>query len=71
MAALGALAARLGLDFAGADFGLAADGTVLLFEANATMLVAPPPPEAIWDYRRAAVARILAAFRAMALARAG
>jgi hypothetical protein len=34
----------LGLDYAGIDFGLRADGSILLFEANATMVIAPPPP---------------------------
>jgi glutathione synthase/RimK-type ligase-like ATP-grasp enzyme len=56
MAALRALQHRLGLDYAGVDFALGKDGAVLLFEANATMTMNAPPPGAIWDYRRAAVA---------------
>ena len=56
MAALRALQHRLALDYAGVDFALAPDGSVLLFEANATMTMNAPPGEAIWDYRRAAVA---------------
>ena len=38
-AAIAAVGERLGLDFAGIDFGLLPDGQVLVFEANATMLV--------------------------------
>jgi tetratricopeptide (TPR) repeat protein len=56
MAALQALSDRLGLDYAGVDFALALDGTVLVFEANAAMTINTPPPEPIWDYRRRAAA---------------
>ncbi len=52
MAALSGICAVLGLDYAGVDFALGRDGSVLLFEANATMAVIPPGPEPIWDYRR-------------------
>lgn len=51
----------LGLEYAGIDFALAADGSVLLFEANATMVVFPPGPEPLWDYRRGAIDDILRA----------
>ena len=71
MAALDAVAARLGLDYAGIDFGLNADGDLLLFEANATMVVNPPDADPRWDYRREPVARILAAAQAMMLRRGG
>jgi tetratricopeptide (TPR) repeat protein len=54
MAALRALQRALALDYAGVDFALAPDGSVLLFEANATMTLNAPPPEPIWDYRRPA-----------------
>ena len=47
--------AALGLDYAGVDFALGADGRVLLFEANATMALNPPDADPIWDYRRPAV----------------
>ncbi len=63
MAALAQICDRLGLDYAGIDFALGAEGEVLFFEANATMAINPPPPGAIWDYRRAPTARILAACR--------
>jgi glutathione synthase/RimK-type ligase-like ATP-grasp enzyme len=65
MQALEGIQAALGLDYAGIDFGLNAAGDVLLFETNATMVVNPPEPDARWDYRRAAVERILAAVRRM------
>ena len=42
MAALAGIGAALGLDYAGVDFALAPDGSVLLFEANATMVIVPP-----------------------------
>jgi hypothetical protein len=54
MAALTGICAALELDYAGVDFALATDGSVLLFEANATMAVIPPGPEPLWDYRRRA-----------------
>ena len=70
IAALARIQTALGLDYAGADFGLASDGEVLLFEANATMVINPPDPEPIWNYRRAPVERALQAARDMLLARA-
>jgi hypothetical protein len=63
MAALQALSERLGLDYAGVDFGRTADGTLLVFEANAVMTLNPPPPEPIWDYRRPAAAAVQSAVR--------
>ena len=70
ISALQAVVDALGLDYAGIDFGLAPDGTVLLFEANATMFVGPPGPEPIWDYRRPAVAAVLASVDRLLRARA-
>jgi hypothetical protein len=69
MAALKGIQARLGLDYAGIDFGLSATGEILLFEANATMVVNPPEPDEKWAYRRPAVERIYAAVRNMLLRR--
>jgi hypothetical protein len=69
-AALERIAGVLGLDYAGIDFGLGRDGDVLLFEANATMVVNPPDPDERWSYRRPAVAAILDAVRAMMIGRA-
>jgi hypothetical protein len=61
MAALTGIQTVLGLDYAGIDFALAPDGSVLLFEANATMAIIPLPPDPMWDYRRSAVTGALAA----------
>ena len=69
MAALDEIRSEVGLDYFGVDFALAADGSVLLFEANAAMVVIAPPPEPIWDYRRSPVAAILEAAKRMALSR--
>ena len=63
MAALRQLQAVLGLDYGGIDFGLNQRGEILLFEANATMVVEMPDEDPRWDYRRVAVRRIHAAVR--------
>ncbi len=65
IAALERIKEALGLDYAGIDFGIGADGDVLLFEANATMVIASPDPDPRWAYRRAAIDRILEAVVAM------
>ncbi len=70
VAALCSIGHRLGLDYGGIDFGLSPAGDVLLFEANATMVVNPPDPDERWSYRRQAVDRILDAARTMILRRA-
>jgi len=70
MRALAAIFEALALDYAGIDFGLAVDGSVLLFEANATMVVFPPPPDPIWDYRRPAINAVLEAAARLVLNRA-
>ena len=69
--ALAAIRDALGLDYAGVDFGLDGDGNVLLFEANATMVIAKPGPEPHWAYRHAAVERVLAAVTKMMMTRVG
>jgi hypothetical protein len=71
VAALGAIGKSLGLDYAGVDFGLDPDGALLLFEANATMVINPPDPDPIWDYRRAPILAALAAAQRLLLAKAG
>ncbi|MGB6450967.1 MAG: hypothetical protein WBE92_09470 [Steroidobacteraceae bacterium] len=70
MSALESISQDLGLDYAGIDFGLGPDGSVLLFEANAAMVILPPDPAAMWDYRRAPIQRALEAVKRMLLARA-
>ena len=69
MAALARINATLGLDYAGVDFALAPDGSVLVFEANAMMVINPPEPDPIWDYRRRAIADVLEAVKQMLLRR--
>ena len=71
MAALQQLSAALGLDYGGIDFALNQGGEILLFEANATMVVEQPDGDPRWDYRRAAVERIHAAVRDLLLLGAG
>ncbi|NNM50680.1 MAG: tetratricopeptide repeat protein [Pseudomonadales bacterium] len=70
MKALQVLLERLALDFAGVDFALAEDGSVLLFECNATMAIYPAEPDVIWDYRRPALEAALDAARRMIYLRA-
>jgi glutathione synthase/RimK-type ligase-like ATP-grasp enzyme len=65
MDALAIIQTVLGLDYGGIDFGLSPTGDVLLFEANATMVVNPPEAGEKWEYRRAPVQRIFAAVRSM------
>ena len=70
MTALGAIGATLGLDYAGVDFALTRDGSVVVFEANATMVINPAEPDPIWNYRRRAVDDVLAAARTLLSRRA-
>ena len=69
-AALKDIQAALGLDYAGIDFGMNSHGQVVLYEANAAMIVLPPGPDARWDYRRPHVRRIVDAVRNMMIQRA-
>jgi hypothetical protein len=65
MAALEQIAATMALDYGGIDFGRDAAGNILLYEANATMAVFPPPPDEHFAYRRAPIERVIAAIRAL------
>jgi glutathione synthase/RimK-type ligase-like ATP-grasp enzyme len=65
MEAIVAIGQRLDLDFCGIDFSVLADGRVLVFEANATMLVHPEKPDGPLAHKNPYVETILAAFRAM------
>jgi hypothetical protein len=49
MSALHQIQSMLGLDYAGVDFGLSTKGEVLVFEANATMVINPPEPDELWN----------------------
>lgn len=70
MQALAQVCRELDLDYAGIDFGLAPDGSILLFEANATMAILAPGPESMWDYRRPAINAALQAARRLVVTRA-
>jgi len=59
------VARRLDLDYAGIDCSITADGTVLLFEANASMLVHLHDPTETFAYKYRAVPRIFAALDRM------
>ena len=56
---------RLDLDFAGIDFALLPSGEVLLFEANATMLVHEEDEDGPYAHKNAAARSICAAFQAL------
>ncbi|MGB7282727.1 MAG: hypothetical protein WBE13_10730 [Candidatus Acidiferrum sp.] len=65
MTALGRIQSVLALDYGGIDFGLNANGEILVFEANAAMAVNPPDPDPRWNYRRTAYSLIHAAVQKM------
>ena len=67
---LEAIRDALALDFGGIDFGFTRDGTLVVFEANATMVMVPLAADAKWDYRRMAFDNVFAAVRTMLLHRA-
>ena len=63
--AIGEIGKRLDLDYAGVDFSILPDGRILVFEANATMLVHPEAEVSEFAYKNPAVARIVEAFQAL------
>lgn len=65
MAALESIGKALDLDYCGIDFSLLPDGRVLVFEANATMLVHPEDDGGCLAYKNRFVRNILAAFEAL------
>ena len=65
IAALHAILARLSLDYAGIDFGVNANGDLLLFEANATMVIASPDSDPRWAYRRGPITSAIDAVTTM------
>ncbi len=69
MEALEKINAALDLDYCGIDFTVNADGDILLFEANATMVMVPLSADPKWDYRRPAFDAVFAAVRRMLDAR--
>jgi hypothetical protein len=69
MAGLQRINDALDLDYCGVDFAIDADGDILLFEANATMVMVPLSADPKWDYRRPAFDKVFAAIRAMLIER--
>jgi tetratricopeptide (TPR) repeat protein len=69
MDALRAIAATMGLDYGGIDFGLAPDGRVVVFEANGAMAIFVPDADPRWDYRRPAMTAALRAATQMIVER--
>ena len=65
MTALRRIGEVLGLDYAGIDFALDGNGRVLVFEANATMRIVPPPPGPLGDRRRPFIDRAMEAARGL------
>ena len=68
-AALERIAAILDLDYGGIDFAVDAQGNILFFEANATMVMAPLSLDQKWDYRRRAFDDVFTALRGMLMER--
>jgi tetratricopeptide (TPR) repeat protein len=64
MAAVDAIGRQLDLDYCGLDFSVLADGRLLVFEANATMLVHPEVDDEVLFYKNPYVQRIFDAFNA-------
>ncbi|MBV8084520.1 MAG: tetratricopeptide repeat protein [Chloroflexi bacterium] len=71
MAALARVRDAMGLDYAGVDFGLDREGRLVLFEANASMVIPRPDSDQRWAYRAEPVERIYAAIGRMIASRAG
>jgi len=62
MAAIEAIGRKLDLDYCGIDFSILPDGRVLVFEANATMLVHPEAGHEVLRFKNPYVQRIFDAF---------
>ena len=62
LACIAAIGRRLDLDYCGIDFACLPDGRVLVFEANATMLVHPEPDHGVLAHKNLHVRRIVDAF---------
>jgi tetratricopeptide (TPR) repeat protein len=71
MRALEAIGEKLDLDYAGVDYTLLNDGRVLVFEANATMLVHREASGGMLAHKNAFVEPIVEAFEQMQAARMG
>ncbi len=63
LAAIEAIGARLDLDYGGVDFTVTAEGRVLVFEANATMLTHLEPEDGPFAAKNAFIRPIIEAFQ--------
>jgi len=63
--ALGALAARIGLDYFAIDCGETRDGRLLLFEADVAMIVHDMDPPDLFPYKAPQMKKVFGAFQAM------
>ena len=70
MRALHAIQDALALDYGGIDFGIGRNGDLLVFEANATMVILPPGDDERWNFRRPAVECACQAVHEMLVAKA-
>ncbi len=68
-AALAEIAAAIPLEYFGIDCAIARDGRLLLFEADAAMLVHGTDPPELYPYKRAGFERIQAALSALLVSR--
>ncbi|GBR02232.1 ATP-grasp domain-containing protein [Acetobacter oeni] len=65
MSALDGIAKAVGLDYFGLDFGVLADGTLVVFEIETGMIVHDRDPADIYPYKSACITKIRKAFEAM------
>ena len=70
-AALGAIAARVGLDYFGIDCGESADGRLLVFEADIAMIVHAMDSIEVYPYKAPQMCKVFAAFRDMLYRKSG
>jgi hypothetical protein len=70
-AALGAIAARVGLDYFGIDCGESADGGLLVFEADIAMIVHAMDSVEVYPYKAPQMRKVFAAFRDMLYRKSG
>jgi len=69
--ALYAIEKTLALDYAGIDFSIDPEGNIILFEANATMIISPPAEEPLWAYRQQPILRARRAAQQLLASRCG
>jgi hypothetical protein len=69
--AIARIGRALELEYCGVDFSVLADGRVLVFEANATMLAHREDPAGLYAYKNPYVDAIAGAFQALLKTRAG